>query len=83
MIYSIHSNSIHLTIDFYNLNINHIEEKKEYTHKYFSNILFFFNINIEYILDSIIQKNYPLFASSYNADIVFEKLSLFENMNNF
>lgn len=87
MIYNINVNRITISFDFHHLNINNMNEIKKYINTYFSEILFFFNIDTELDLDSMfeymIEQDEHSYHKSCDANLIFEKLLLTENINYF
>lgn len=87
IIYNIHLNNITIIFYFHHLNINNMNEIKKYINTYFSEILFFFNINTERDINSIfedmIEQDEHSYHKSSDANVIFEKFLLFENINSF
>lgn len=79
----IESNCFYLVIHVPNLRVDNILYKSAYIKNKFSKLITLLNIDFEYLLNQFIIDDADYQEIKFNADIIFEKINLIENMNNF
>lgn len=79
----IESNTFYLFLHVPNLDEDNILEKLNYIKNKFPKLINLLNIDFEHLLNQFIEDEADYQEIKFKSDIVFEKIKLIENMNNF
>lgn len=77
------SKIFYLCVHVTNLHENNILEKLNYTKNKFPKLINLLNIDFEHLLNQFIEDEADYQEIKFKSDIIFEKIKLIENMNNF
>ncbi len=79
----IESNCFYLAVYAPQLNNDNVFYKSTYIKNNFSKLINLLNIDFDYLLNEFVQDDADHKEIKFKADIIFEKINLIENMNNF